>query len=78
MFWCFDGIMLGTWFDELMFAIGVTSLWRYFYNIQGTGRSAGDQICVTSIWCVHGWGEREDVIHEIHEERVLSVAEVYP
>jgi hypothetical protein len=44
---CFDETILGAWFDELMFGIGVTSLWGYVYNIQGTGRSATDQICVT-------------------------------
>jgi len=77
MFGCFDGTILGIWFDELVFGIGVTSPWRYFYNIQGTGPSAGDQICVTRIWCVQGWGEREDVILEIRGARVLSVAEIY-
>lgn len=56
MFMCFDGTIIGTRLGELMFAIGVTSLWQYFYNIQDTGRSAGDQIYVTGIWCAHGWG----------------------
>jgi hypothetical protein len=27
----FDGTLLGIWFDELTFGIGVTSLWVYFY-----------------------------------------------
>jgi hypothetical protein len=54
MFGRFDGIIIGTWFDELMFGIGVTSLLRYFYNVQSTGRSAADQICVTHVWCMHG------------------------
>jgi hypothetical protein len=67
MFGCFDGTIIGTWFDELMFGIGVTSLLRYFYNVQGTGRSAPDQICVTHVWCVHRWG-RGCVILEIRKK----------
>jgi hypothetical protein len=59
MFGCFDGAILGTRFEELVFGIGVTSLWRYFYNVQGTGRSAADQICVTHVWFVP-WGKASD------------------
>ena len=73
---CFDGTILGTWFDELVFGIGVTSLWRYFYNVQGTGRSAADQIGVTYVWCVRG-GEVADAILVIRDENMLSVSEVY-
>jgi hypothetical protein len=49
MFGCFGEAILEAWFDELMFGIGVTSLWPYFYYGQGTGRSAADQISVTSV-----------------------------
>ena len=49
MFEYFDEAILGTWFDELMFGIGVTSLWSYFYYVQGTGRLAADQISVTCV-----------------------------
>jgi hypothetical protein len=56
-----------------MFGIGVTSLLKYFYNVQGTGRSAADQICVTRVWCVYGYGRGEgDAIFEIRVERVRS------
>jgi hypothetical protein len=33
----FNGTILKTRFDELVFGIGFTSLWPYFYNINGTG-----------------------------------------
>ncbi len=72
----FDVTIPGILFDELVFDIGVTSLWRYFYNVQGTGRSAADQICVTRVWCLHEWG-RGCVILEVREERGFSVAGVY-
>jgi hypothetical protein len=75
MFGCFDGTILGTWFDELVFGIGVTSLWAYFYSVQGTGRLPVDQFCVTDGLCAQGWGEA--VILEIREEKRLPVAEVF-
>jgi hypothetical protein len=53
MFECFDGTLLGIWFDGLMFDIGITSLLPYFYPVQGTERSAADQISVTCILCGH-------------------------
>jgi len=31
LFGCFGEALLRAWFDELMFGIGVTSLWLYFY-----------------------------------------------
>jgi hypothetical protein len=43
----FGEAILETWFDELMFGIGVTSLWPHFYYFQSTGGSAADQIVVT-------------------------------
>lgn len=52
MFRCFEGTILETWFDELVFGIGVTSLWAYFYSIHGTGQSTTDQFCVTYGSCV--------------------------
>jgi hypothetical protein len=52
-----DETILRTWFDELMFGIGVTSLWQYIYYVQGTGRSAADQIRVTHI--LHSYVARE-------------------
>jgi hypothetical protein len=38
----FDGTILGARFAERVFGIGDTSLWRYFYKLQGTGRSTVD------------------------------------
>jgi hypothetical protein len=73
---CFDRAIIGIPFDELVFDIGVTSMWRYFYNVQGTGRSATAQICVTPVWCVHGGRRRVTVILEVRDERGFSVAEV--
>ena len=35
---------------------GVTSLWAYFYSVQGIGWSTADQFCVTRGSCAHGWG----------------------
>jgi hypothetical protein len=39
---CFEGVILGTWFDELVFGIGVTSLWAYVYSVHDIGGSTGD------------------------------------
>jgi hypothetical protein len=33
----FLGLILGAWFGELVFGIGVTSLWLEFYGIHDTG-----------------------------------------
>jgi hypothetical protein len=51
-----------------VFGIGFTSLWLYFYNINGTGGSAADQISVTPVWCVHGGGEGDEIL-EIPETK---------
>jgi hypothetical protein len=39
--------------------VSVTSLWRYFYYVRGTGRSAADQFCVTRGWYAHSCGGRQ-------------------
>ena len=49
MFRRFGEAILETWFDELMFGIGVTSLWPHFYYFRSTGGSAADQIVVTCV-----------------------------
>jgi hypothetical protein len=71
----FEGALLETWFDELVFGIGVTSLWLYLYYLQDTGRSASDQFCVTHVAWVPGREDEGegDMILEIRKERLFSV-----